>query len=113
MDEAFDLLFQYGHRHWTVQEYDVVELARVELRAEPVGRARAELANLELAHLVGERLAWPGNIAVRLGRDFVDGKCRPRREIVDRLLPSRLEGLESHDRGLWKGKGNLAVNVTV
>ena len=77
-----------------------------------VARAR-ELANLELAHLVGERLAWPGNIAVRLGRDFVDGKCRPRREIVDRLLPSRLEGLESHDRGLWKGKGNLAVNVTV
>ncbi len=44
----------------------------------------AELANLELAHLVSECLARPGDIAVRLGRDFVDGKRRSGGEIVER-----------------------------
>src|SRR4029077_536638 len=65
-DEVADLLLQHGQRHGTIGEDGVVERAHVELRAELGFGLRAQLPDLQLAHLVGEGLARPGDVAVGL-----------------------------------------------
>ena len=47
---------------------------------------RAQLLDLQLAELVGERLARPGDVAVDLGLDLVERQRGVRGHVVDRLL---------------------------
>ena len=64
----------------------IVEGADVELGAEILPGAVAEFENLKLANFVGERLAWPRDVAIDLGLNagLVDGRVIV--EVVDHLL---------------------------
>src|SRR5271156_4936151 len=73
----------------------VVEAAQIELRSEFLLGAFAQLADLELAKLVAERLGWPGNVAVgfRLDRRLID-RARLPHEIHD-LIAAPAFGMDS------------------
>src|SRR4029077_10500897 len=65
-DEVANLLLQHGQRHGPIRQYGVVERAFVEPRTELGLRLAPQLADLQLAHLVAEGLAGPGDVAVGL-----------------------------------------------
>ena len=74
-------------------EHLVVELAQVEPAAVALGELTAERFDRALAELVGERLARPRDVAVRLDRRV--GRGQPgRQEEVDRLLAAPAERVE-------------------
>src|SRR5229473_6509911 len=70
-DPPIHIRLQHAQRNRAAAEDHVVELANVEAGTERLLGALAELFDLQLAELVGKRLAWPGDIAVDLGLDFV------------------------------------------
>ena len=59
--------FEHIERKSATVEHFVMKFAQVEFRSQLLLSALAELADLELAEFVAERLSWPGNIAVGLG----------------------------------------------
>src|SRR5207244_4787795 len=65
------VLLQEIHRESPVPQHFVVERADVEPRAEGGGRRVAQLAELQLADLVGERLAGIHDVAVHLDDDVL------------------------------------------
>src|SRR6185436_11729029 len=85
-DPAVHVLLEHAQRNGAAAEDDVVEVADVELRAERLLRAPAELANLQLAELVRQRLAGPRNVAIDLGLDLVERQGGARGHVVDGLL---------------------------
>src|SRR5690606_30744702 len=86
-DPGVDLLLEHRQRHRPEREDGVVEGAQVELRSEYLLRARAQFDDADLAELVTQRLAGPGDVAVDLGLDLVLAERGLRSEVVDRLLP--------------------------
>jgi hypothetical protein len=84
-DELRHPLFQNPERHRAERQNRIVERPLVELRAELLFRFAAVPADLDLAELVGERLGWPGDVALHLGGDFVlRQRARPRRYSIAR-----------------------------
>src|SRR5262249_7407519 len=71
-DVVLDLLLEEVERESAVAQDDVVEVADVEFGAELLFGLRAQVADFELADLVGKALAGPGNVAI----DFSDGLIR-------------------------------------
>ena len=71
-DPFVDELLQHIQRDRALAEDDVVELAEVE-RAELFLGPPAQLLDLQLADLVGQGLAGPGDVAVDLVDDVVLG----------------------------------------
>src|SRR5207247_4899569 len=69
-DVRRDLVFEHAERHGAVTQQHVVELPHVEPRPERGLRLRPQLADLQLAHLVAQGLAGPGDVAVHLGGDL-------------------------------------------
>ena len=82
-----DVAVEHVERHCAAAEHDVVESPDVELPAEILRRPGAQLLDLELADLVGQRLARPGDVAVDLVRDVELGLGGIGLEEIDRLLP--------------------------
>ena len=82
---ASHLIGEHRQRHGAAAEHDVVERAHVELGPERLLRLSAQLPDLQLPHLVAERLPRPGDVAVDLGPDLVEREGRVRFEVVDRL----------------------------
>src|SRR5262249_10780863 len=68
----------------------VVEGAEVELRTQTALGAGAELADLRLADLVGERLPGPGDVAVALALDLDPGDRRVGLQVGDGAVPGPL-----------------------
>src|SRR5688572_25106440 len=62
-----DLRLQHRQRQRAAHQHLGVEVADVEFRPELPLRLRAQLADLELPDLVGERLAGNGDVALGLG----------------------------------------------
>src|SRR5688572_3051407 len=83
-DPGIDVALQHRQRQRARAEHHVVEGADVEALAELGGRARAQLLDLQLADLVGQRLARPGDVAVDLVDDVVLGLGRVGLEELDR-----------------------------
>src|SRR5215468_6450383 len=81
-----DLFLEDVERQRPGAENLVVEGPDVELRTELLLRPFAQLEDLQLAHLVTQGLAGPGDVAVGLALDvrLVDGRVRV--EVVDHLL---------------------------
>ncbi len=61
--------------------------AEVELRTEPLLRAASQREQALLAHLVGERLPGPGDVAVHLELDLGVGERAVVAQTSDRLVP--------------------------
>src|SRR5579859_3924283 len=62
---------EHRQGHGAVLQDHVVEPLDVELRPELLLGVLAQLLDVDLAHHVGERLAWPGDVAVHLGVDVL------------------------------------------
>src|SRR6185436_18982406 len=73
-NELVHLLFEDGQRHGTNREDRIVEAADVELRAEFFFGVFPMPSDLQLAKLVGQRLARPCDVAIDFSIDFVLGK---------------------------------------
>src|SRR5205823_1785284 len=58
------LPLEHVERHRSLPEDDVVKLAHVEAWTELACGGRAEVVNLELPHLVSQRLAGPDDVAI-------------------------------------------------
>src|SRR4051812_17214671 len=69
-------LFEERERHRATEQDDIVKLLHVERRAELPRRPRAQLLDLQLADLVGERLAGPRDVAVHFVDDVLVGLRR-------------------------------------
>src|SRR5215213_3723417 len=72
-DPEVDPLFEEAERQRPVVEHRVVKLAYVEPVAQFSPRLRPQLLDLQLAQLVGERLARPHYVPVYLDDDVVFG----------------------------------------
>src|SRR5215470_3212412 len=94
-DPRLDLFLEDVERQGPRAEDLVVEGPDVELRAELLLRPLAQLEDLQLAHLVAQGLAGPGDVAVGLALDarLVDGRVRM--EVVDHLLARPPPGVET------------------
>ena len=79
-------------------EHRVMEAAQVELGAQLLLRPRPQLADLELAQLVGQRLAGVGDVAVDLGVDIGVGQGRIVLHEGDRLLLGPALGVDARCR---------------
>src|SRR5262249_52962181 len=77
------LFFQQRQWQASVAQNDIVKFADIEARAELFFRQPPHFQNLELAHLVRKRLAWPGNIAIDLGKRL---RGRVQTKVGDRLV---------------------------
>src|SRR6267143_6555658 len=86
-DELLDKPAQGLQRHGAAPEYDVMEGAEVEPRAEALLRVGPQPPDLKLTDLVGESLAQPCDVAVHLIHDVVLRERRVREHEVDRLFP--------------------------
>ena len=84
-------LLQHRQRHRAVRPapHRGTRAGRSARRA-PSLRACAQLEDLELAHLVGERLARPGDVAIGLGAHFVERQRRVGRR-DSRIACSRVQ----------------------
>jgi hypothetical protein len=69
-DPTVDLLLEHFERDRAHLQDDVVELAKVEAATELLLGARAQLLDLQLADLVGQRLARPADVAIGLVGDI-------------------------------------------
>src|ERR1700689_1223983 len=85
-DPRSNLLVENIERQRTLSQHRIVEFADVEFRAQLAFRALAQLENLHLAELVGQRLPGPRDIAVNLAGDVGIVHGRVRVEVVDHLL---------------------------
>ena len=88
-------MLEHVKRQCPAVEHLVVEGADVELVAERFLRAGAELEDLELADLVGQSLAGPGDVAVDLGLDAGLVDVRVVVEVVDHLLAGPALGVDA------------------
>ena len=68
-DPGVDAVVKHFERQRARVQHLVVEGAQVELVAESLPGAIPQFQNLELAHLVGQGLAGPGDVAIHLGLD--------------------------------------------
>src|SRR6202008_2866643 len=73
-------------RQRALAENPVVKGADVELIAERCGRAVGQLADFQLADLVGKRLAGPNDVTVDLDDDVVVGLARILLHVFDGLI---------------------------
>ena len=72
-DPMLDVRLQQAQRDRALLQDGVVEGAHVKLAAEPALGFGAQLADFELAKLVGQRLARPHDVAINLDRDVLIG----------------------------------------
>ena len=74
-DPRVDLRFQRVERHRALSDHRIVETAQVEFAAELLLRLGAQLADLQFAQLVGQRLAGIGDVTIDLGVDIGVGQA--------------------------------------
>src|SRR5215212_11031302 len=66
-DVSVDLILEKIERQRATPQYCVVEVADIEARSELALRLGAQLSDLQLADLVGERLSRARNVAIDFG----------------------------------------------
>src|SRR5262249_4775366 len=71
-DERIDLGLEHGKGDRAVLQDRVVEFPQVKAHPQRFFGAGSQLADLELTHLVAERLARPSYVAVGLGTNLVE-----------------------------------------
>src|SRR5688572_8273980 len=81
-DELRHPLFEDGQGNGTERQDGVVEVSLVELGAQLLLRFATMAADLHLTEFVGQRLAWPCDVALDLSRDLMFGQCRARAQEV-------------------------------
>ena len=91
-DPVVDLALEHGQRQRAGHQHLGVEVLEVEAAAERLLGLGAQLEDLELADLVGERLAGNGDVALDLGGDLGLGSCRYCRA-CSRIACSRVQPL--------------------
>ena len=94
-DPAIDLGLEHVERQRPVAEHGGVELANVEAIPERLLGACAQLADLELAELVGERLAGDGHVALGLRDAARLAGGTVRLDVVEHLLARPALGVQA------------------
>src|SRR5690606_8575713 len=85
-DELPDLLLQHRQWHRALGQHRIVEGANVEIRAEFALGFRAQGDDADLAQLVAERLARPGDVAIHFGGYLVFAERGVVAQIGERLV---------------------------
>jgi hypothetical protein len=75
-DPGVHARLQHVERQGAVQQHRVVERRTSNARRQPLLGAAAQLLQLQLADLVGQRLARPADVAVQLGLDVPGRQAR-------------------------------------
>ena len=72
-----------------------MEVADIEVRAERILGPCPQLADLQFAHLVCQRLTWPTDVPVGLGPDLVQRERRVLGQVVEHLLARPAQGVHA------------------
>src|SRR5262245_38003537 len=95
LDPAIDFALEDLQRHRAVAQDLAVKITDVEAGAELGFGPAAQRPDAQIAHLVAERLARPGDVALDLGFDVRGRERRVRDHVLDRLLASPALGVQA------------------
>src|SRR5687768_15820033 len=99
-DPVADARVENAERDCAGAEHFVVKGAYIERCTELPGCVLAQLANLQLTDLVGERLSGPGDVPVDLDGDVMQRLAAVHREVIDGVLtrpPHRVQPRVDHE----------------